>query len=88
MSLPTIWLWRKRPSPTTALSRMIFQAQFFDKAGTRQATDNKHFRQHEYDWYAQDTWKVRRNLTLTLGLRYQLDGVPLRGGRKLFQPAG
>ena len=27
------------------------QAQFFDKAGTRQASDNKHFRQHEYDWY-------------------------------------
>jgi hypothetical protein len=51
-------------------------AQFFNKAGARQATDDKKFRQHEYDWYGQDTWKVRRNLTLTLGLRYQLDGVP------------
>ena len=40
------------------------------------ATDNKKFRQHEYDWFGQDTWKIRRNLTLTLGLRYQLDGVP------------
>jgi Carboxypeptidase regulatory-like domain/TonB-dependent Receptor Plug Domain len=53
-----------------------FNAEFFNKAGARTATDQKHFRQHEYDWFGQDTWKVRRNLTLTLGLRYQLDGVP------------
>jgi carboxypeptidase family protein len=50
--------------------------EFFNKSGIRVATDDKLFRQHEYDWFAQDTWKVRRNLTLTLGLRYQLDGVP------------
>jgi len=51
-------------------------AEFFNKAAQRTPTDQKHFRQHEYDWFGQDTWKVRRNLTLTLGLRYQLDGVP------------
>ena len=53
-----------------------FNAEFFDKAGVRKATDNKQFRQHEYDGYAQDSWKVRSNLTLSLGIRYQLDGVP------------
>jgi hypothetical protein len=53
-----------------------FSAEFFNKAGVRQATDNKRFRQHEYDWFGQDSWKVLPNLTLTLGLRYQLDGVP------------
>ena len=53
-----------------------FAAEFFNKSAARQGTDNKHFRQHEYDWFGQDSWKIRTNLTLTLGLRYQLDVVP------------
>jgi hypothetical protein len=53
-----------------------FQSQFFNKSGTRTANDNRNFRQREYGFYGQDSWKVRPNFTLSYGLRYQFNGVP------------
>ena len=52
------------------------QSQFFNKDGTRRGDDNKFYVQREYGFYAQDSWKLRRNFTLNLGLRYQFNGVP------------
>lgn len=51
-------------------------AEFFDKSGNRTPTNLRDFRQHEFSFYGQDSWKLRTNLTLTLGLRYQFNGVP------------
>lgn len=33
---------------------------------------SRNFRNEEYEWYLQDTWRMRRNLTLTLGVRHSL----------------
>jgi hypothetical protein len=33
---------------------------------------HRDYRDWEYEWYAQDSWRARPNLTLTFGLRYSL----------------
>ena len=52
------------------------QSQFFNASGTRTATDYRLLDQHEYGAYVQDSWKIRTNLTLQLGMRYEFYGVP------------
>ncbi|MDX6611410.1 MAG: hypothetical protein QOD75_596 [Blastocatellia bacterium] len=52
------------------------QSQFFDKTGARRDSNYNGFRVRESDFYLQDSWRVRPNLTLNYGMRYEYKGVP------------
>jgi hypothetical protein len=52
------------------------QTQFFNGSGERVDNDFRRYRTNEYGFFAQDTWRIRPNLTLNLGLRYEFNQVP------------
>jgi hypothetical protein len=66
--------------------RQGFVADFgltgFSAPGTTFLNDARY---GEYDFYLQDTWKFRPNLTIDLGLRYEMRPTPYARGR-LYTP--
>jgi Carboxypeptidase regulatory-like domain len=60
-----------------------FQTQFFNQAGDRHPTDELNFVQHEVGAFWQDSWKVKSNLTITYGLRWEWYGVPYEANGNL-----
>ncbi|HMK21127.1 MAG TPA: hypothetical protein VK466_02265, partial [Terriglobales bacterium] len=67
-----------RDAATSLIGRFTQIDAYFNFAhdGSLQAVGapaSRNFATQAYDTYIQDTWKVRQNLTLTLGLRYSLE---------------
>jgi Carboxypeptidase regulatory-like domain/TonB-dependent Receptor Plug Domain len=58
-------------------------ANEFAPAGTHLRFD---FRMPEYDFYAQDSWKIRPNLTIDLGLRWEIKLSPRDSAGQVLRP--
>src|SRR5262245_15162979 len=52
------------------------------------ATRQRDFKQREVNLYFQDQWRVRRNLTLNYGTRWEFQGVPFEVNGIAIQPLG
>jgi len=46
----------------------------------------RHFVSNEFEWYAQDAWRVRPNLTLTFGVRHSLLQTPYENSGQQVAP--
>jgi hypothetical protein len=46
-------------------------------SGVATLDNPEHLRTHSYNFFANDTWRVRPNLTLILGLRYEFNSPPV-----------
>jgi Carboxypeptidase regulatory-like domain/TonB dependent receptor len=52
------------------------QTQYFNRVPARQEFDELNFVQHELGLFIQDEWKLKPNLSITYGLRWEWYGVP------------
>jgi hypothetical protein len=68
--------------------------QSFNSAGGKTPTfvpgetDRRDWRQHEYNAFFKDDWKVSRSLTVNLGVRYEYYSPPFEANGKAVIPVG
>jgi hypothetical protein len=47
---------------------------------------NRHFKANEYEWYVQDSWRARPNLTITFGIRHTILQTPYEENGQQIAP--
>jgi hypothetical protein len=47
---------------------------------------NRHFKANEFEWYIQDAWRVRPNLTITYGIRHTILQTPYEENGQQIAP--
>jgi len=70
------------PGATAATSGSSFASFLLGNADTGATETDRYLRQiySYYGFYAQDDWRIRRNLVLNYGLRYEFTRPPVAGG--------
>jgi hypothetical protein len=47
---------------------------------------NRHFKANEFEWYVQDSWRARPNLTITFGIRHTILQTPYEENGQQISP--
>ena len=70
------------------LANLLIKNQVWSNLGEQSTNTNVHLRWRDYEFYAADNWKARRNLTIDLGVRYSILPPPFQPNNQFtsFRP--
>src|SRR5271167_675775 len=70
------------------LANLLIKNQVWSNLGEQSTNTYVHLRWRDYEFYAADNWKVRRNLTVDLGVRYSILPPPFQPNNQFtsFRP--